>query len=176
MIFVYYTFGISRQENGEGDGNDIRTFSRSRSVGLILLGLIGLILGGKWIVDSATTIAASWGVSQSFIGLTIVALGTSLPELATSVIAARKKNSDIAVGNVIGSNIFNIFLILGVSSIIRPLPVAEYLYFDVVVVFIATLMLFIFMFVGKRHTLERSQGLAFLILYALYIVCLVERG
>jgi len=114
-------------------------------------------------------------VSQSLIGLTIVAVGTSLPELATSAVAAYKKNPDIAVGNVVGSNIFNIFFILGVSSIIRPIPFEAGSNIDVGVAIIASLLLFLCMFTGKKRMLDRWEGCIFLVLYASYICFLIVR-
>ena len=118
IIFLYYTFGISKaQGTGEPEeSNRIHEYSFFRSGIMVVAGLAGLTLGGKWIVDSAVVIAEQIGLSQAVIGLTIVAIGTSLPELATSAIAAFKKNTDIAVGNIVGSNIFNVFWILGISA------------------------------------------------------------
>jgi len=175
IIFLYYTFGISKVE----DSNDvpssevIREYSTLKSVVMIILGLVGLTLGGKWIVDAAVAIATHFGISQSVIGLTVVAIGTSLPELATSAVAAYKKDVDIAVGNIIGSNIFNIFWILGLSSIINPLPFPSESTRDLIVVFVATLFLFLFLFVGKKHTIERWQGVIFVLMYVAYIALLV---
>jgi cation:H+ antiporter len=140
---------------------------------MIVVGIIGLTLGGKWIVDSAVIIAKSFGVSQAVIGLTIVAVGTSLPELMTSAVAAFKKNADIAIGNVVGSNIFNIFWILGISAIIKPLPFSPVLMRDVVVDVGATFFLFLFMFIGKKRILERWQGVCFVLAYIIYIIVIV---
>ncbi|MDZ7613232.1 MAG: calcium/sodium antiporter [Flavobacteriaceae bacterium] len=117
IIFMHYTFGIS-EVTGDEENIDIKLLSNAKAALFILLGLAGLIVGGKWIVDGAVNIAEMFGLSQSLIGLTVVAVGTSLPELATSAIAAFKKQSDIAIGNVIGSNIFNTFWILGASAVI----------------------------------------------------------
>lgn len=116
------------------------------------------------------------GVSESLIGLTIVAVGTSLPELATSVLAARRGSMDIAVGNVVGSNIFNIFFILGVSALLHPLPFAAGQNFDILVTVFASAALFATMFVGKRHTLERWQGALLLGCYVGYVGYLLVRG
>ncbi|HMS91492.1 MAG TPA: calcium/sodium antiporter, partial [Candidatus Absconditabacterales bacterium] len=121
-IFMYYVFGISRTENDLPEEVTVKKMSGWKSIIFIIIGLIGLTLGGQWIVDGAIQIAKIFGVSETVIGLTIVAVGTSLPELATCVVAAMKKKSDIAIGNIIGSNIFNIFWILGLSAIISPLP------------------------------------------------------
>ncbi len=176
IIFLYYVFGISKAE--PSDEVEIRPRSRSllRSCLMIGGGLVGLAVGGKWIVDGAVVIATSFGVSEALIGLTIVAVGTSLPELATSAVAAYKKDVDIAVGNIVGSNIFNIFWILGVSAIIRPLPFSQTLMSDVVMAVVATFLLFAALFIGKRHILERWQGICFIALYVGYVAYLVIRG
>lgn len=132
-----------------------------------------MALGGKWIVDGAVKIAELFNVSQSLIGLTVVAVGISLPELATSAIAAYKKQTDIAIGNVVGSNIFNIFWILGVSSIIRPLPFNTNSAVDILMIVFASLILFVIMFVGKKHTVERWQGALMITIYIGYVTFLV---
>ncbi len=173
IIFLYYTYGIIKVEGSVSDDVVVKERSNLVSIGMIILGLIGLTVGGKWIVDSAVKLAVDLGMSQAVIGLTIVAVGTSLPELATSAVAAYKKNTDIAVGNIVGSNIFNIFWILGVSSLIAPLPFSTILMRDVVVAIITTFLLFLFMFIGRRHLLERWQGFLFVCLYALYIIIIV---
>lgn len=176
IIFLYYVFGISKAESADTVETTPCTYSLWRSSLMIGGGLLGLVIGGKWIVDGAVAFATGLGVSEALIGLTVVAVGTSLPELATSAVAAYKKDVDIAVGNIIGSNIFNIFWILGVSAIIRPLPFSPMLASDVFVTVLATLLLFIFLFVGKRHILERWQGVCFVTLYVGYVVYLVFRG
>ncbi|MBU1145955.1 calcium/sodium antiporter [Patescibacteria group bacterium] len=174
IIFLYYTFGMAR--GGFEAKEDIKQLGNIKSILFIIAGLIGLTLGGKWIVDGAVKIATVFNVSESLIGLTIVAIGTSLPELATSAIAAYKKQADIAVGNVVGSNIFNIFWILGISSIIRPLPFKPDMNIDICMVILASFALFIFMFIGKKHILERWQGIFFIVAYVIYIVFLVIKG
>lgn len=171
-IFLYYTYGITRSDT---DINEppVKVMSIVKSAAYILIGLTGLVFGGKWIVEGAVAIAEYFNVSQSLIGLTIVAVGTSLPELATSAVAAFKKQTDIAIGNVIGSNIFNIFWILGISAIIRPLPFVATSNFDIVVNIAASIILFFAIYVGKKHTLERWQGIVLVLLYAAYVVFLV---
>lgn len=176
IIFIYYTFSIAKVSTGNESVGNLKERSLGKSLGFILLGLALLVLGGKWIVDSATALAIFFGVSSSLIGLTVVAVGTSLPELATSAVAAYQKKADIAIGNVVGSNIFNIFWILGISSIIRPLPFQLSSNFDIGMVIFASFLLFIFMFVGKKHTLNRWQGLVFLLIYILYVATLVIKG
>src|SRR3989338_2419878 len=176
IIFLYYTFGIAKASGEEPNVKNTKPRSLKSSSALILLGLIGLVIGGNWIVNGATAIARSLGLTEALIGLTIVAIGTSLPELATSAVAAYKKNTDIAVGNVVGSNIFNVFWILGLSAIIKPLPFQPNLNFDLFVAVIASMLLFAFMFIGRKHTLYRWEGGMFLLLYLIYLVLIVVRG
>ncbi len=176
IIFIYYTFSIASKIDDVSGKICVTEYSVLRSCLMVILGLICLTIGAKWIVDGAVHIAAFFGMSESLIGLTIVAVGTSLPELATSVAAAYKKNVDIAVGNVVGSNIFNILFVLGVSSLIKPLPFAGSSNVDIAVVIFASLLLFFSMFTGKRHTLDRWQGCLFLVSYAVYVAFLVHAG
>ena len=141
-----------------------------KPVGWVVLGLVALMLGARWLVDGAVTIARGYGISEAFIGLTIVAVGTSLPELATSLMAAFRRHSEIALGNVVGSNIFNIFGILGITAIVSPIPVAgRFLSFDLPVmigvsVVLAALLLLL------RPTLGRITGVALLAAYVAYVV------
>ncbi len=172
VIFLYYTFSITRSDKDIIE-EEIKVFNHSKSVLFIILGLVGLVIGGKWIVDGAVQIADFFNISQSLVGLTIVALGTSLPELATSAVAAYKKQSDIAIGNVVGSNIFNIFWVLGASAVIHPLPFNISLNSDVIMVIFASMVLFTAMFIGKKLIIERWQGVLMIIAYASYIVLLV---
>ena len=141
---------------------------------MILGGLGSLILGAQLIVPAATSIAVSWGVSQAVIGLTIVALGTSLPELATSAVAAFKKNSDIALGNVIGSNIFNVFFILSISAIIRPLPAYKNIYADLLVAALGSLLVLLFVSTNKKHSIKRWGGALLLLIYTVYLVWMIS--
>jgi cation:H+ antiporter len=173
VIFIYYTFGLSRVE---GEGEDIKQYKTWKSILMILAGIISLALGGQWIVDGAIKIATRFGMSESLVGLTIVSVGTSLPELAASAVAAYKHKADIAIGNVIGSNIFNIFWILGISSMIRPLVFSSILNFDIYFMMGATLILFLFMFVGKKGVLQKWQGASMVFIYFLYIIYLINRG
>jgi cation:H+ antiporter len=128
------------------------------------------------IVYGAVMVARQLDINEAIIGLTVVALGTSLPELATSAIAARKGNADIAVGNVVGSNIFNILFILGVSAVVQPLPFRAQSNFDIGTTLAATLLLFLFMFTGRRHVLDRWEGLLFVSLYIAYTGILVVQA
>lgn len=146
------------------------------SIGLLVFGFGLLIKGADVMVDGASSIAKKFKVSDLVIGLTVVAFGTSLPELVTSAVAASKKQTDIAIGNVIGSNIFNTFWILGITGLIAPLPVNPGANLDLSVALGATLVLFLALFIGKRHQLERWQGVVFILVYVTYLAALIIRG
>jgi cation:H+ antiporter len=152
-------------ENAAED--DTPTLPVWQSVLWVAFGLAGLMLGARFLVDGAVNIARGYGVSEAFIGLTIVAIGTSLPELATSLIAAFRRQSDIAIGNIVGSNIFNILGILGATALISPIPVAaRFLTFDLPVMLAATLAVVVLLRVGR---IGRGIGAALLISYAAYV-------
>ncbi len=174
IIFLYYTFGIAKVSTS--DQPEIEDRKTSLSVLLVLVGLIGLILGSKMLVDNGINIAKAVGVSDTLIGLTLVAVGTSLPELVTSLVAASKKKVDIAVGNVIGSNIFNVFFILGTTSLVSPLPLPAANFADIFVLFLTTILLFIFLFIRQKHTVTKLEGALMLLSYLGYIVFLIYRG
>ncbi|WP_266205903.1 calcium/sodium antiporter [Pontibacter kalidii] len=171
-IFLVYNITLAAGGTGE-DEVPAKQYSFLLSGLFIVLGLAGLIIGGRLIVTSAVSIAQLLGLSERIIALTIVSIGTSLPELATSVVAVRKRNVDIAIGNVVGSNIFNIFLILGVSTVVTPLAVNAGSLTDIVVNIIAGLLLFVFIFTGKGRQLARWEGGVFLALYIGYLVLLI---
>jgi cation:H+ antiporter len=158
-IFIYYTFSIAERVEGMETHVPVRQYGWLRSLVFIIVGLAGLTVGGKWIIDGAITLATIIGMSESLVGLTIVAVGTSLPEMATSAVAAYKKNADIAVGNVVGSNIFNIFFVLGIRATIKPLPFQTKNNVDLCMVILSSLMLFFFMFTGKKRSLDRWEGI-----------------
>jgi cation:H+ antiporter len=173
IIFIYYTFSIASRIEGMEDHVPAKQYGWLRSFLYIVLGLAGLTFGGKWIVDGAVVLATKFGMSESLVGLTIVAVGTSLPEMATSAVAAYKRNVEIAVGNVVGSNIFNIFFVLGISAIIKPLPYQMKNNRDIGVVIFSSLVLFLFMFTGKKRSLDRWEGLIFIICYTFFVAYLV---
>lgn len=176
-IFMYYVYGMSKQHPETSDLDEPpQEYSVKVSLLYTIAGLVGLVLGGRLLVNGAVSIAAAAGLSESLIGLTIVGIGTSLPELATSVVAALKKQADIAIGNVVGSNIFNVFFVLGVTSTILPLPFNTNVNLDIGMALLASLLLFIFMFIGKKHRLTRMEGVFFLTIYFGYIAMLVIRG
>lgn len=176
IIFMYYSVGIAKKIEGMQEHVPTKQYGLPRSMLLVLVGLIGLGVGGKWIVDGAVHVALNLGMSQSLVGLTIVAVGTSLPELATSAMAAYRRNVEIAVGNVVGSNIFNIFFVLGISSTIKPLPFNTRGNMDIGVVILASLLLFVYMFTGKKRSLDRWEGGIFIAFYTAYIAFLIIQG
>ena len=172
IIFMVYNLSLMKNNSFESQVN-IKYFTRSKSLIYILFGLMGLILGAKLIVESASDIARAFGISERIIGLTIVSVGTSAPELATSLAAAYKKNVDLAIGNIVGSNIFNFFLVLGLSSIVNPVRVNVNSNIDLLVNVGAGLLLFIFIFTGKKRQLERWEGTLLFLLYFLYLTFLI---
>lgn len=172
IIFLVYTFQLIHRSQEE-EPLEVKDYSTSKAILFIVLGLALLVLGGRFIVQGATAIAQNMGISERVIGLTVVSIGTSLPELATSIIAARKKNTDMAIGNIVGSNIFNVFFILGASAIVFPVPVTGPSFFDLAVHILAAALLFLFIFTGKGHRLERWEGGLFLGMYLVYLGYLV---
>jgi len=170
VVFMWHSFKFAK---GETETTTTTTTTNSHSpymaVLLIVVGLLALVVGGEAIVRSATSIAHMLGVSDAIIGLTIVALGTSLPELATSCVAAAKKNCDLALGNVIGSNIFNVFFILGVSAVIQPLPTYSGLWLDALIVCVSSLMVLVFVHSNKEHQIKRWHGALLVLVYAAYL-------
>ena len=176
ILFIYETFlcaprNITRTELSENDGKSLL-----KPAFMVLLGLVMLYFGGRWIVNGAVFIARQFGVSENLIGLSVVAIGTSLPELATSAMAAYKHNVDIAVGNVVGSNVFNVLMVFGISGTLRPIPFDPMLNIDLAVAFLASLLLFVAMFTGRKRVVDRWEGIVFLLLYVSYVVFLIVRG
>lgn len=167
-IFMYYLIHLAKN-SGEDEDLKIENMTLNKSLVFIIGGLMLLVGGGKYFVDAAVSIAEGFGLSKAVIGLTIVAIGTSLPELATSLVAAFKKNTDIAVGNVVGSNIFNIFLILGTSSLVAPLPKGDMADIDFYTCIFASILLFASAYTFERHKVTRIEGMFFIICYIAYI-------
>lgn len=183
IIFIYYTFGISREKEGilQKTVNDIKDekskkYSNIVAIAMIIFGLAGLSLGGHWIVSSAIVFASLWGVSEALIGLTIVAIGTSLPELAASAMAARKGQTDIAIGNVVGSNIFNLLWVLGAAATIKTIGYDSILNIDMLILAIITLVLLFLIYIGKKNIIGRWEGGVLLSMYIAYLVFLIYRG
>lgn len=177
IIFLFYIFSLAKSgESAEEAKKEIKLYSYPKSIIFTLLGLLALFFGGKLLVDNAVILAELAGLSEAFIGLTIVAVGTSLPELATSVVAAIHGHDDIAIGNIVGSNIFNVFWVLGLTGTILQLPFNSAANFDILVGIAATLFLFFAMFTGKKHKVDRWEGVLFIVCYAVYVGYLVWRG
>ena len=171
--FLFYTFKIAKNWNNNED-EKIDLMSNAKATFYIILGFIWLIGWWKMIVDSAVSIASNFGLPEAFIWVTIVAIGTSLPELAVSVIAALKKQTDMAVGAVVGSNIFNTLWILGATWLITTLPAYEWIHIDLWVNLIASMLIFVFAFTFKKHLLERKEGIILIIAYLSYIGYLIS--
>lgn len=172
-VFLLYVYKNMRSNNVVIQDSAHKPLPPLKIWGLIIIGLVGLVIGGQLVVKNAVHLATALGISEKIIGLTIVALGTSLPELATSVVAATKKNNDIAVGNIIGSNIFNIFLILGVSSLIRPIEYNINFNLDLGILVLGTIFLFTAMFTGRKRKLDRWEAGLLLAVYIGYTVWLI---
>lgn len=178
-MFIVYIFNISQENDelpGEGEIDFEHLPNLKKAYILIVVGIIGLYFGGEWVVDGALYIAKSFGFSESFVGLTIVALGTSLPELVTSAMAAYRHKADMAVGNVVGSNIFNAVWILGLSSVINPLKYNIQSNIDIAMVLASSVVLFMAFLLPKKYTIGRLKGIILILLYLGYIVYLIKRG
>jgi len=169
--FLYNTFRHSKEHPEDCEELKVKSeeLTIRRAIALMLGGFVGLTVGGELIVKSAVDIATRLGVSEAIIGLTIVALGTSLPELATSVIAAAKHNSDIAIGNVFGSNIFNVFFVLGTSAVIRPLPAYEGLELDACMAALGSIIVWMAIKTNHERKIQRWAGALLLLVYAGYL-------
>ncbi len=175
-IFLYYVFQMAKKDKEKVSLVEETIKSNWGIVLKFIFGLIGIYFGGKWVVDGAVLIAGQLGFSEYLISATIIAIGTSLPELVVCIVAVLKKNTDLAVGNIIGSNIFNILWVLGIVPFFGILRIPDFVIFDIGIMFLATLLLFIFMFVGKRHGLKKWEGFLFVLFYILYIAYLIIRG
>ena len=171
MAYIYMQMKIEKPQIEE---SILKHISNLKISGLLIIGIAGLIVGGKLVVDNAIKVATLLGASEKIIGITIVAIGTSLPELVTSIIAAIRKNSDIALGNIIGSNIFNIFLILSVSSFVHPIDFNTSFNTELYLLAGGTLLLFIAMFTGGKKKLDRWEAAILLATYIAYTVYLVQ--
>lgn len=177
FLFMAYTLTIARESQKPKNLDTVSPFHNMKKSGLLILGgAAALFLGGKWVVDGATKIALQFGLSETMIGLTVVALGTSLPELVTSISAALKKNTDIAIGNAVGSNIFNLLFILGISANIRPLPFNVASNMDIMVVIASSCLILISLIIGRSMSIKRRDGFIFVAAYIAYLFFVVSRG
>ena len=171
VLFIWFLTNTFRhaKEHPEGAENEAKPLGIGLALLFLFAGLAGLVVGGEMIVKSAVQIATNLGVSEAVIGLTVVALGTSLPELATSAMAAFKHNCDIALGNVIGSNIFNVFFVLGTSAVVRPLPAYTGIQLDAWTAVIGSLLVWIFVMSNKKRQIKRWGGAVLLLVYAAFL-------
>jgi len=176
VLFMGYVYIVSKQRKSEFSDEEFKEMPMAKSIGLIVIGMVGLYFGGQWVVDGAVAMARVMGMSETFIGLTIIAVGTSLPELVTSAVAAFKKDTDIAVGNVVGSNIFNLLWILGLSSVLKPIPYDVISNSDIFMIIASSTALILAVVIGKRPVISRWEGFFFLVAYIWYITFLIERG
>ena len=174
LLFILYMWSSFRNNEKPKDTADAAP-PKKLWVSLLMIagGLAGLVIGGNWFVDSATEIAKGFGVSDKFIAITLLAGGTSMPELATCVVAAAKKKGQLALGNIIGSNIFNILLILGGSALITPLSFAGLTWIDLAALFASAVALVGCIFIGRRNELDRLDGSLFLLIWVAYMTWLI---
>lgn len=172
-VFLYYLIEIAILSKEDYKEESVQ-MPLSKSIIISILGLIGIILGGDWVVKGSSTIAIQWGMSEKLVGLTIVVIGTSLPELVTSVVAAMKKESDIAMGNVIGSNLFNVLFILGISAVMRPIAIDKSIFFDMICLIIATVIGYIM--ATTKRTVSKMEGGFLAISYIAYMVFIIVRN
>lgn len=174
ILFLVYTIFMGKKKSVEESSKKDETKNNStiKDLILIILGIVGLKFGGSLTVDNAVNVANYFNVSEKIISLTILAIGTSLPELVTSVTAAIKGNSDIAIGNIIGSNIFNMLLIIGVSAIINPITYNTSYNLDFSILLISTIILALFPFIPPKDKMSRANGVIYFLMYAAYIAIL----
>lgn len=174
-IFMYYLVELALTSRTEvSEEEDIKPMPMSKSILLSIGGVAAIVIGGKLVVDAASSIAVAWGMSQNLVGLTIIAVGTSLPELVTSIVASRKGESDIALGNVIGSNLFNIFFILGISAFIHPIAVSPEVFVDMTFMLIVTVVAYIFAVTKK--SINKIEGSLLALTYVAYMTFIIIRN
>lgn len=173
VLFIIYTIYDALKNREEANEEDYKIMSPLKSSIFIIIGIVGIIFGGNLIVNSASQIATSLGISQTLIGLTIVAIGTSLPELVTSLVAAKKGESDIAIGNAIGSNILNILFILGLSSAIHPVTINLFTIYDITILIFVSIIAYFFA-VGRK-SIDRIEGSIMLVMYIIFNIFIILR-
>ncbi|MBM7569738.1 calcium/sodium antiporter [Aquibacillus albus] len=175
-VFIFYIFEVARNSREVEVAEEVKLESVGwlKNILYTIGGLLAIIFGGDLVVNSSTTIAYKVGMSETLVGLTIVAVGTSLPELITSITAAIKKHTDIAIGNIVGSNIFNILFVLGTSSVISPLPVNGKIFVDIYLMVLLTVVLFIFS--RSKTRITRLEGCVLAVVYVGYLVYIFMRN
>lgn len=169
LLYLRYLYMMAKK--GKEEEREVEQLSTAKIIGLILAGVVMIVAGSNFAVEGASNLAKALGISQRFIGLTIVALGTSLPELVTSVSAARKHNADIAIGNIVGSNIFNILFIVGTTALITPVTLASGFVVDTLIA--AAVGILLFVCVARTKELRKKAGIVMLLAYILYFLYLL---
>ena len=173
VVLGFYLYNMIKSAKVESTEKQEKTKFNVKDVIFVIIGLAMVVFGGDLTVDNATLIAQAWGMSERFIGLTIVAIGTSLPELVTSLVATKKGELDIAIGNVVGSNIFNMLLILGAASVINPMTVSTFALIDLIFVIVAMIVFMLITY--KDKTLSKTKGLPLVLIYVVYIIFTIIR-
>lgn len=174
-LYLIYIVKTARENMEELFSTEVKAMTMTKSFSFVLIGIVALYFGGDWLVKGAITIATALKISEGFIGLTIVAIGTSMPELVTSISAAKKGSIDISVGNIVGSNIFNLLWVLPISSMIRPLPFASINNIDILVMILGATLVIFSMATGVKNAIDKRNGIFFLIVYAIYLFFLFYR-
>ncbi len=181
FLLIHNTMSARKKysaDTHDGEDEEIKTMSTGKSIIYIVAGVIAVLAGGEFVVDSASQIAFSFGLSNTFVGLTIVAIGTSLPELVTSIIASFKGENDLALGNVVGSNLFNILFVLGIASTVSPINLSgiadsEFILYDIIVLTCITILAYVFSLVKKNIT--KAEGSIMVLIYVCYMIYIVIR-
>jgi cation:H+ antiporter len=176
LLFIGWILYMFYRKHSDEDGSEYKIFTVFISFVMVLAGIIGVFIGGRWVVGGAETIAKLFGASESLIGLTIVAVGTSLPELTVSIAALIKRRTGIAVGNIVGSNIFDFLGIVGITALLHPIATFPSVRFDIFAALGAALLLFALTFIGRKYILSRAEGFLFIACYTAYLVFIIWRG
>jgi len=172
-IFMYYLIEMALTSKDQAQEDEVQEIPLSKSILYSILGIAGIVIGGQLVVNSASNIALAWGMSENLVGLTIVSVGTSLPELVTSIVAARKGESDIAIGNAVGSNVFNLLFVLGISASIHSIAVHPIVFYDMLVMILTTLLAYLLS--ATKRTISRGEGVVLSLLYVVYLVYIIMR-
>ena len=173
MLYLIRHILKENKNASDPEVDDIPLISMPKAIIFIVIGAVGIAVGGDVVVDSASRIAIDIGMSQTLVGLTIVSIGTSLPELVTSIVAARKNEVDMALGNAIGSNIFNILMVLGIASAISPITFIQENMIDIIVLVVFSLIVWIMAW--TKREIKRGEGIVMLLMYAVYTAYIIMR-
>ncbi|PIR85213.1 hypothetical protein COU15_02305 [Candidatus Kaiserbacteria bacterium CG10_big_fil_rev_8_21_14_0_10_45_20] len=176
LLFILWLVFMFRRGDTKDETTDHKVFTVFTSFVMIVAGVVGVFFGGSWVVSGVEQFAIFAGISSEVIALTVIGAGTSIPELTVSVVAALRKNTGIAVGNVLGSNIFDFLGILGITGLIHPIIVSESVRFDIGATFIATMLLLAVIVLGRSHRIGRTEGLVLITAYVLYLILFIFRG